>query len=344
MDSAIEREVVVRLYAAAAGEGSWTRVLEAVGEHIAAEAVVLLAQTAGAPESAVLGATGIDAEALRALRECFSVQRLTRTDGTAWRPGGGIRDCDTVYDPRLLLHSENVQDVAIHLAAFRPRHQQPFGRVEHLALAVLAPHLRQAFRVAAQLECANGLRVVLQTLGEQFGKGVAMLDAHWRVLHANAFFERICAADDGLTTRMGVVSTPRINEPAFSRLLTRGMRGETGGRLDLLRPSGGPSYSLVVAPLVSESTVFGAAARASLVVCDPSLVSGPTEATMSLAYGLTRAESRMVARLVGGATVCDTAKHLGISLNTARTHLKRAMAKTGVSRQADLVRLLLTRH
>ena len=50
----------------------------------------------------------------------------------------------------------------------------------------------------------------------------------------------------------------------------------------------------------------------------------------------------MVACVVGGATVGATADHLGISLNTARTHLKRAMAKAGVSRQAELVRLLLS--
>ena len=339
MDTASERDAIVCLYAAAAGEQSWTSALHAVGEHIAADAVVLLTQTAGTSECAVLGATGIDGPALGAVRARFCVERVPRADGAVYAPRGSICSDDTA-----LLHSEFVQDMTVHLAAFRSRRQQAFGEMERLALAALAPHLRQAFRVATQREYADGLRVVLQTLGEHFGKGVAMLDGDCRVLHANAFFERICGADDGLTMRRGMVSTSHINEPAFSRLLACGVRGEPGGRLDLRRPSGGPAYSLVVAPLVSESPAFAAAARASLVVCDPSLMSGPTEAALSIAYGLTRAESRVVARLVGGANVGDTATQLGISLNTVRTHLKRAMGKTGVSRQADLVRLLLTRH
>jgi DNA-binding CsgD family transcriptional regulator len=36
------------------------------------------------------------------------------------------------------------------------------------------------------------------------------------------------------------------------------------------------------------------------------------------------------------------ANRLGISLTTAKTHLQRIFAKTGVSRQTDLMRLILT--
>lgn len=345
MDTANDREVIVRLYAAAAGEGPWTRALEALGEGLSARTVVLLAQPTRAPKAEVLGAIGIDPEALRAFRECFCVRRALMTDGVAGPPTTGSPTGETICAPRLLLISEYVSEMAVRLAACRPHDEAAFSTEERETFAALSPHLRQAIRVARQCERANELRGEMQALGEQFGKGVAVLDASGSVLHANAMFERICSAEDGLRMRRGRLATSRVNESAFSRILARGLQGECGGRLDVLRPSGGPPYSLFVSPVASTPSIFGAdGARVSVVVNDPNSVRAPTAATLSVAYGLTRAESRMVTRLADGATVCDSAEQLGISLHTARTHLKRAMAKTGVSRQTQLVRLLLTRQ
>jgi DNA-binding CsgD family transcriptional regulator len=61
--------------------------------------------------------------------------------------------------------------------------------------------------------------------------------------------------------------------------------------------------------------------------------------TMAAAFGLTPAETRVLASLLGGRTVAETAAALGVAITTARTHLDNIFAKTGVSRQAELVRL-----
>ena len=57
--------------------------------------------------------------------------------------------------------------------------------------------------------------------------------------------------------------------------------------------------------------------------------------------GLTVAESALVAALTQGRTLDEHATLRGISLGTARNQLKQALAKTGTSRQADLVRVAL---
>ena len=49
------------------------------------------------------------------------------------------------------------------------------------------------------------------------------------------------------------------------------------------------------------------------------------------AFGFTRTESRVAYRLMGGRTAGETADELGVSLETVRTHIKRAYAKLGVS-------------
>ncbi|MFW6049846.1 MAG: helix-turn-helix transcriptional regulator [Myxococcota bacterium] len=59
------------------------------------------------------------------------------------------------------------------------------------------------------------------------------------------------------------------------------------------------------------------------------------------AHGLTRAEARVAVRIGEGKAVPDIAEELGISVQTVRTHLKRAYAKTGARRQAELARLVL---
>jgi DNA-binding CsgD family transcriptional regulator len=54
---------------------------------------------------------------------------------------------------------------------------------------------------------------------------------------------------------------------------------------------------------------------------------------------LTPAETRVLIRMLSGKTVAEAAADLGVSATTARTHLYSIFAKTGVSRQSELLRL-----
>ncbi|WP_219218552.1 helix-turn-helix transcriptional regulator [Variovorax boronicumulans] len=56
-------------------------------------------------------------------------------------------------------------------------------------------------------------------------------------------------------------------------------------------------------------------------------------------YRLTQAERRLADALVDGLTLAEFAERHGISVHTVRTHLRNIFDKTGLSRQADLIRL-----
>jgi DNA-binding CsgD family transcriptional regulator len=58
-------------------------------------------------------------------------------------------------------------------------------------------------------------------------------------------------------------------------------------------------------------------------------------------FGLTKAETRLAEALVSGETTRAYSQAQGVSINTVYTHLKSLLSKTGVSRQAELVRLIL---
>jgi DNA-binding CsgD family transcriptional regulator len=58
-------------------------------------------------------------------------------------------------------------------------------------------------------------------------------------------------------------------------------------------------------------------------------------------YGLSQSQAKLVRCLFDGKDLSTAAKDLGISPNTAKTHLQRMYDKTGVRSQPALVRLLL---
>jgi len=82
---------------------------------------------------------------------------------------------------------------------------------------------------------------------------------------------------------------------------------------------------------------FGA--MALLFISDP--LAKPTDRTEALrsAYGLTKAEARLVQALSEGVSLKHVASRLQITYETARTHLRRILSKTGARRQSELVRI-----
>jgi DNA-binding CsgD family transcriptional regulator len=54
-------------------------------------------------------------------------------------------------------------------------------------------------------------------------------------------------------------------------------------------------------------------------------------ADLRSAFGFTHTEGRVAYHLLCGCTAEETAQELGVSLETVRTHIKRAYAKLGVS-------------
>jgi DNA-binding CsgD family transcriptional regulator len=64
---------------------------------------------------------------------------------------------------------------------------------------------------------------------------------------------------------------------------------------------------------------------------------------MTKLYGLTAGEVRVLAAVAEKSGVASMAAALGISQATVKTHLQNLFAKTGVRRQADLLKLL-TEH
>lgn len=90
---------------------------------------------------------------------------------------------------------------------------------------------------------------------------------------------------------------------------------------------------------------FGQLPRALVILHDPAEArahSVPQPLILGECFDLTPAEARVAVQIASGATVKEIALRSGAALPTVRTQLNSIMAKTGVDRQVDLVRVLLT--
>ena len=74
----------------------------------------------------------------------------------------------------------------------------------------------------------------------------------------------------------------------------------------------------------------------------PDLAGLPALARLRAEFGLTKAEARLALRLAEGASLASAAHAFNVKLTTIRSQLQQVFAKTGTSRQTELVAMLLS--
>jgi DNA-binding CsgD family transcriptional regulator len=259
-----------------------------------------------------------------------------------------LRPLDIRYSIRAVLTAD--PEPLTVLAAGRPHASRPFGKVERLTLGKIAPHVAQAVRIHARLESIeSGERAASGAL-ERLPLAVIFLDKKCRVVQMNSAARRIVDSGDGLKVERGVLTAldtraeVQLQQMIFgAAALDTGRFLQHGGSLALPRPEGRRPLSAMVAP-TGITGIFSTSRSASVVVLieEPDRREAAPFDEFSKAHRLSPAEAGLAARLVGGLSLRQAAQAVGITQNTARTHLKHVFSKTGAKRQADLVRRVLT--
>ena len=122
----------------------------------------------------------------------------------------------------------------------------------------------------------------------------------------------------------------------------RGRQG-TGGSMTVARPHAVPRFALHVMPVDVRDAGFGFGQIAALAgVVDPAAKPRIDPERVAAALGITRAESRVAVALAEGATVREFAAATHRAESTVPELVKRIHVKLGISRRADLVRLVLS--
>jgi DNA-binding CsgD family transcriptional regulator len=125
-------------------------------------------------------------------------------------------------------------------------------------------------------------------------------------------------------------------------------RRRGGARLKLAR--GGADrlpLNLLVTPIRPETLTavvpwtLALRSAAIVLVSDPETEIQARIGSLRERFGLTPAETAFALEIIKGDGRQAAADRLGITVRTARSHLSKIFDKTGVTRQAELVRLIL---
>jgi DNA-binding CsgD family transcriptional regulator len=227
----------------------------------------------------------------------------------------------------------------------------PFDRSQKRLFAALAQHLVRA--VALQRRLYHLTFANESALGgfDELHQGFLLVDAQARPLFVNRVGRVLLEACDGLLLEAGALSAPDADDGKTLRALIASCAMQasitTGGEVSLRRPSGRLPLHALVTPIRRETAIAAMPWTimqrpvAIVLVSDPETEIRARIEGLRERFGLTPAEAVFAIEIVKGDGRQATADRLGITVGTARSHLSKIFDKTGVTRQAELVRLLL---
>lgn len=222
-----------------------------------------------------------------------------------------------------------------------------FTAADREMLGALRPHLERSLAIFANLQRNQSeLQVLTETL-DRLTISTFILDDKGRVLLSNGAGEALGQRGSAIRIadgRLRIVN--RIDDARFQAIIerataSRGRSAETF--VDALRIDGADEQNLgVLVRSVGKSVPFlSDPAPALIVYISGSTEARPIERLVMQLFDLTPSEAQLATLLASGLTIAESAERLGLTENTARTYSKIIFSKTGVGRQAELIRLIL---
>ena len=215
-------------------------------------------------------------------------------------------------------------------------------------VTALLPHVRQFVRVRQTLVQADARTTTVTALLDNPRIGVIHLDRRGRVMAANDRARVVLSHGDGLSDTDGVL---RARAPADQGRLERlvgnalPVSGEAAvsGSMLLRRSPALPPFVVHVKPVPVPRPDYGARHVAALVlIVEPGRRHRVDPLVVARTLDLTPTQSQVAVWLAEGRSVRDMAQTTGHSEGTIYWHLKQIYQKQSISRQADLVQLVLS--
>jgi DNA-binding CsgD family transcriptional regulator len=353
------------IYDSASNPELWPIFLSQLSTLTNSSASLMLMVNAKRLEHTVSSAWGFEDAALRNYHSHFGSVDVWAAQGP-YKPTGHVCASESLCPSQDLVRTEfyndftrpinikhgmfgvvaNQGDAFTSVSVFRDPDAGEFLDDQLQLLALLVPHIQRAFGIHFRLATLSGRSVGIESALNKLQFGIVFIDSAQSVLLMNERALQCIRLGDGLRLRGNKLSfvTPSENNRFESVLAAATKTGGAGGfgaggTMLALRRSGRP-LCITVAPL--RSSPLASEAAAVVFIADPD---GNIELPMDLlrrSYKLTQAESRLALLLVEGNSVKDAASALQVTLNTAKTQLKGIFVKTGIKRQAELVKLLLS--
>jgi DNA-binding NarL/FixJ family response regulator len=220
-----------------------------------------------------------------------------------------------------------------------------------MLLATISSRLAQVARLRSHRRRANdSLLGRMQEVFAQLPGAVILCDPQGRLHYANHMAHTLSQEQDlWRANAQGQLSWPSLSSASLQQLQRCFLdiaSAESGARrvqaLDLRL--GGESVLVSMLKLDAGDDDLEQAASESLLalfICSAQSRPLPDLESLRLLFGLTRTEARVALLLAKGLRTEEVAGELGVSNSTVAFHLRNLFSKTGVTRQTDIVALVL---
>jgi DNA-binding CsgD family transcriptional regulator len=215
-------------------------------------------------------------------------------------------------------------------------------------MALVIPHVRRALLIGQTIHRKQTEAVCFSDVLDGLSSGMILVDASGRIVHTNNAGNAILDAGDFLRAVCGrlIASDLAINA-ALREILVAANAGDAAlgvkGIALPLTAHDGERYVAHVLPLTSgarREAGLAYNAVAALFIRKASLEPFSPPEVIGEMYKLTPTELRVLLAIVDIGGVPEVAAAMGVAVTTVKTHLSRLFEKTGVARQADLVKLV----
>jgi len=345
------------LYDAAYEQAKWSDALGALARYAESLSAQLFLWDGRSQTTciAAIGASGpADGESDPAEEDELHDPRLLSTvvasEGPVAAAAGDIVPHAGRFFAATCLYAESGQAALVGL--HRTVDQGQFKHSDLMRLERVVPHLSRALKMSSRLAMLSTQQAMLQGTLNNTNGGLAVVDGTGLVMFMNKMAERIFQQRDGLRLVGGRIAAESSEETRalhlkIAQTIESGKRASEAvhGFQSITRGSLKRPFAVMVGPLGGDyrGLVLSDVRDAALILIgDPETRAVPHAASLCAMFGLTDAEARIAVALAAGKTLDEIAHDSGRSKNTLRAQMQVVFEKTGTSRQAELVRLLLS--
>lgn len=214
----------------------------------------------------------------------------------------------------------------------------PLNQASLDRLNQLAPHLERASRLSSRVGLARATTLVT-TIG-QLGLPACTLAADGSVLAANNAFAGLdpCVST-GAFDRLTLIDAA-AQKQIYQALRDSSIPGAAPRPFPVKCSAASRTIVLTVLPVTENLRDIFTRATALLLVTPGARNLSQAAELLEKLYGLTPTEARTACELASSMSIPEIAGRHAISVGTVRNHVKSALAKADVRRQADLIAII----
>ncbi len=367
MENSTVCNTAIRLiYEAVGEEALWNNVLEHLRSSFEGTSVVFLRHNFETGRGAVLHAAPPDAHYAELYERSFCTQNPWLQRASLYQPGR-VFDGEEVLPERDLLrtgfYQHYLQPQGIerrlcgviareshkicYLSVHRGLDLPPFEAKDRNLLAGLLPHFQKSLQLSWRLSHEHSESEALREVMDQFSIAIFIVSGDGEILFSNELAQSLIRREQGLSQHNGrlCADTPADQERLQNAIHCAATQSHGGlPQADhVVMDHGDEGAPLLLTVLAANARItngIGMAEPTATIIAKDSHKPEHLDACgFGDLYKLTASEARLSSMILAGASLQSAAVTLGISQNTARSHMKHIYEKTGTHRQADLILL-----